>query len=44
VTQVQASAIWIPSDDEWLDQQDAGELVEALRELITELVGWGVDV
>jgi hypothetical protein len=41
--QMQAPTFWIPAGEEWLDLRDAGELVAALRELITELVGWGVD-
>ena len=41
--QVQAPGFWIPTADEWLDMRHATELVDALKELITELVGWGVD-
>ncbi|MEA2434201.1 MAG: hypothetical protein QOG54_1658 [Actinomycetota bacterium] len=40
---MEAPSFWLPASDEWLDETDAGELVVALRELITELVGWGVD-
>jgi hypothetical protein len=40
---MEAPTFWLPTGDEWLDQSHASELVAALRELITELVGWGVD-
>lgn len=35
------SPVWLPSDDEWLTTNETDELVSALRQLITELIGWG---
>ncbi len=29
--------------EEWLDAHDSGQLVQALKALITELFGWGGD-
>ncbi len=31
----------LPLEEDWLDSRDAGQLVEALKALITELIGWG---
>ncbi len=31
----------IPLEEEWVDANDADSLAEALKCLITELVGWG---
>ncbi len=36
-------AFWMPTAGEWLDAGHEEELVEALRELITELIGWQVE-
>ena len=30
----------VPLEADWLDQSDAGALAEALKCLITELIGW----
>lgn len=38
--QAQMSAS-VPLEADWLDQSDAGALAEALKCLITELIGWG---
>lgn len=35
------TAFSVPLEEEWLDASDAGALAEALKTLITELVGWG---
>lgn len=35
------TAFSVPLEEEWLDASDAGALAEALKCLITELVGWG---
>lgn len=35
------TAFSVPLEEEWLDANDAGALAEALKCLITELVGWG---
>jgi hypothetical protein len=37
------SPVWLPSDDEWLTTNETDELVSALRQLITELIGWGTE-
>jgi hypothetical protein len=37
------TAISIPLEEEWLDASDAGALAQALKCLITELVGWGTE-
>lgn len=39
--QVQTASISIPLEEEWLDASDAGALANALKCLITELIGWG---
>ena len=31
----------VPLEEDWLDQSDAGALAEALKCLISELIGWG---
>jgi hypothetical protein len=31
----------MPLEADWLDQKDAGALAQALKCLITELIGWG---
>ena len=35
------SAFSVPLEADWLDERDAGALAQALKCLITELVGWG---
>lgn len=40
-TMTAPSPVWLPSDDEWLTSSETDELVSALRQLITELIGWG---
>lgn len=37
-TQMTAS---IPLEEDWLNQSDSGALAEALKCLISELIGWG---
>ncbi len=37
------SAVSIPLEADWLGPQDPGELVQALKSLITELIGWGIE-
>ncbi|HJR45768.1 MAG TPA: hypothetical protein VJ927_09205 [Actinomycetota bacterium] len=37
------TAFSIPLEEEWLDASDAGALAQALKCLITELVGWGTE-
>jgi hypothetical protein len=39
--QTTGSAFSMPLEADWLDQKDAGALAQALKCLITELVGWG---
>jgi hypothetical protein len=38
--QAQMSAS-VPLEADWLDQSDASALAEALKLLISELIGWG---
>ena len=35
------SAFSMPLEADWLDEKDAGALAQALKCLITELIGWG---
>lgn len=35
------SAFSMPLEADWLDEKDAGALAQALKSLITELIGWG---
>lgn len=35
------STISMPLEEDWLDEKDAGALAQALKCLITELIGWG---
>ncbi len=39
----ETSAFSIPLEADWLDADDAGALVQALKSLITELIGWGTE-
>ena len=40
--QVQTGSTFsMPLEADWLDERDAGALAQALKCLITELVGWG---
>ena len=35
------TAYSLPLEEEWLDASDAESLAEALKCLITEIIGWG---
>lgn len=35
------SGFSLPLEEDWLDSRDVGQLTQALKALITELIGWG---
>lgn len=41
--QVKTASFSVPMDEEWLDASDAGALADALKCLISELIGWGCE-